>query len=74
MDKRISVDAMKLISSSKLHKELLKFEEGCVRNTRLGRMAEIKFSAQVQHVYRYKFGVLFCRQGQTKENDMFSNS
>lgn len=55
VDKRIALDAIKPIANAKLHKELLKFEEGC-------------------HVYRYKFGVLFCRQGQTKENDMFANN
>lgn len=55
VDPRIAVDSIKEIGSSKLHKELLKFEEQ-------------------SHVRQYKIGVLFCRAGQTKENDMFSNN
>ncbi len=86
VDKRIAVDAIKPITNAKLHKELLKFEEGCVRPIH-PRCPElfVRFSGlrgsrpnlsppNRQHVYRYKFGVLFCRQGQTKENDMFANS
>jgi hypothetical protein len=49
VDKRIALDAIKPIANAKLHKELLKFEEGCVRPIPVTPSCSFAFRVSAAH-------------------------
>jgi hypothetical protein len=69
-----------LSSSSKETIKLLKAQEPMLANTKLVKVKEPQLVQDLLEMERkllvknYKFGVLYVKEGQDQENDMFSNS
>lgn len=70
----LSKSKLVLIEDPVLDQELLKYEDRQAR-TQLDRFSffSLSYSLVVQSVRGVKIGVLLCKEGQTKEEEMFSN-
>lgn len=61
----------KLIKNPALHAELEDFENKQVMPIKFLQETRVKMHLQV--IKRYKIGVLYCKEGQTSEDEMFCN-
>lgn len=81
-DIRVVIPASSISASFKKEKNVLQLLHPAISYSRLSKLSsdqEKKIQRrllsldEMSHVKKYKFGVLYCKEGQFNENDMFGN-